>query len=78
MERFWSYLTLVIPAFLVAFGAAETYAGVTGKQFYTQWIREKLGIQPARPRHTWAAPLFAFVLGGFAIWFIPHIEWGFW
>lgn len=78
MEKFWFALTLVIPAFLAAFAVGETYAGITGKQFYTQWIREKLGVDPVRPKHIWLAPLFAFVLAGFTTWFIPHIEWGFW
>lgn len=69
---------MVVPAFLAVFAVGETYAGVTGKQFYTWWIREKLGISPAKPRHVWAAPLFGFILAGFTTWFIPHIVWGFW
>lgn len=78
MSLYWAALTWVVPVFLVAFGVGETYAGVTGKQMYTEWIRAKLGIYPARPRRAWLAPLFAFLLGGFTIWFLPHIELGIW
>lgn len=78
MNLFWLILTLFIPAFLLAFAYGETYALVKHKQTYTRWIRAKLGIQPVAPRHVWAAPVFAAVLGLFSLWFELHIEAGIW
>ncbi len=78
MDTYWAALTWIIPVFLLAFAIGETYAILTGKQTYSQWIRAQLGLEPAEPRRVWLAPLFAFVLGGFMAWFLPHIELGIW
>lgn len=78
MSDFWLVLTMVIPAFLGAFAAGETYAIVTHRATYTEWIRRQLGLRPAAPRRAWAAPLFGFVLAGFSFWFLIHIELGVW
>lgn len=78
MSTYWAALTWMVPAFLLLFGAGETYAIVRHKATYTQWIRARLGLFPAAPRRAWLAPLFAIVLGGFTAWFLPHIELGIW
>lgn len=78
MNLYWSVLTWLVPLWLLAFGVGETYAIRTGRPTYTMWIRRKLGIFPVAPRHVWLAPLFAFVLGCFTAWFLPHIELGIW
>lgn len=78
MSLYWSALTWMIPAFLLLFGAGETYAIVKGKATYTQQIRTWLGLYPPAPRRRWMAPLFGILLGGFTAWFLPHIELGIW
>jgi hypothetical protein len=78
MNLYWSALTWIIPAFLLLFGAGETYAIATKRATYTEWIRMKLGLFPLEPRRRWMAPLFGFLLGGFTAWFLPHIELGIW
>lgn len=78
MNLYWSALTWVIPAFLLLFGAGETYAIVKKRPTYTEWIRMKLGLQPPEPRRKWMAPLFVFLLAGFTFWFEFHIRFGIW
>lgn len=74
MDNVWAMLVGWAGAWFLTFLVFEMYALVSGKETLSEWIRARLGIEPITPVHTWAAPLFAFIIFGFAVWFVPHIE----
>ena len=74
MNDIWALLVGFAGAWLVTFLGFEGYALATGRTTLSEYIRAGLGIDPARPQRAWAAPLFAAVLLGFVVWFVPHIE----
>lgn len=78
MNTFWAVFTAGLSLPLVTFLVAEGHAIATGKPTYTQWIRAKLGLAPKQARRAWAPWVFAGVLAGFNVWFIPHILLGIW
>lgn len=74
MNDVWAIMVSFVGAWIATFLGFEFYALAKGKMPLTGWIRSKLGIDPVLPKHRWTAPMFAIVLFGFVIWFVPHIE----
>lgn len=78
MTLFWMIFTLCLSIPLLVFGVGEGVAIATGRQTYSNWIRAKLGIEPKTNQRIWASSIFAGILLGFDIWFIPHIVYSIW
>jgi hypothetical protein len=74
MNLFWVlFVDVGMSALLLTFGVGETYALVTGRLSFTDWIRRQLGLAPRVTRRLWAPATFVLTLILFNVWFIPHI-----